>query len=617
LESLDLSFFEELKRRNVFRVGAAYVIAAWLILQFVGVLHDILTVPEWLGKTVLVSLIVGLPLALIFAWVFELTPSGIMREHEVARTASVRHQTGKKLDRVIIGVLTVALVYILLDKLVLEPLQDAELVEATRQSMAGAEVEPPTEPIAAESIDKSIAVLPFVNMSDDAGNEYFSDGISEELLNLLAGIPELRVIARTSSFAYKGKDVLIADVARELGVAYVLEGSVRKSGDQIRITAQLIRADDSSHLWSESYDRTLNDIFVIQDEIAATVVSHLKIKLLGPTPTVETTDTAAYSLYLRARYMHHQLTPDALDQSIAFYEEALAINPRYVAAWTGLAGAYPLRRFVGVDSKSNVLKRSRDAANKALELDPSNASAHAALGVIANVFDRDLAAAARHYQRALELEPANPEVLIVAIEMARALDRSSDAIAIGEYLGVINPVSPLVASNLGWSYLNAGQLDEAIELFQRSLNLSPGFIYSHMGIGWALLLRGEPESALTHMQLESVEWIRLTGLALTYYALGEESKSDAALTTLIDKYQQKFPVPIAWVFAYRGEADRSFEWLNRAVANDSQSQGLAVTLMSRAFDNLHDDPRWLPFLDRIGMSPAQLDAIEFNVTLPE
>ena len=269
-----MSFFIELKRRNVFKVTIAYAVMAWLVMQIAYVILNNVEAPGWVFHVILLMLGIGLLFAIFFAWAYELTPEGIKKEKDIDRTQSITHVTGRKLDFIIIGIMALALGYFAYDKLVLSAFREAAMTEAITMAVgeqAAAEQE------AAFENDKSIAVLPFVNMSDDAANEYFSDGISEELLNLLAQIPELRVIARTSSFAYKGKDVKIADIARELNVGHVLEGSVRKTGNQVRVTAQLIHAADSSHLWSESYDRTLDNIFTIQDEIAVAVVEKLKV----------------------------------------------------------------------------------------------------------------------------------------------------------------------------------------------------------------------------------------------------------------------------------------------------------------------------------------------------
>ena len=270
-----MSFFSELKRRNVFKVAAAYIIVGWLLLQVSDTLVPALHLPEWFHSGVAFLLIIGFPLAVIFAWAFEMTPDGLKREKEVDRSQSITRVTGQKLNNALIGMLVLALGYFVIDKFVLDPRRDAELVQNNQSEKlqeAGADVQG-----GEEFGNKSIAVLPFVNMSDDGANEYFSDGLSEELLNLLAKIPDLKVAARTSSFQFKGKTGDIESIATQLKVANVLEGSVRKSGNQVRITAQLIKADDGYHLWSETYDRTLENIFAVQDEIAAAVVDALKV----------------------------------------------------------------------------------------------------------------------------------------------------------------------------------------------------------------------------------------------------------------------------------------------------------------------------------------------------
>ena len=295
-----MSLFNELKRRNVFKVTIAYIVMAWLVMQVADVILNNVEAPAWVFHVILLLLGIGLPFSIFFAWAFELTPEGLKREHEVDRSQSITTQTGRKLDFLIIGVLVLALGYFAYDKFVLQPSRDAELVQATTETVTE---QVAAEPEASSESDKSIAVLPFVNMSDDASNEYFSDGISEELLNLLSKIPELRVISRTSAFSFKGKEIDIPTIAQQLNVAHILEGSVRKAGNQIRITSQLIDARSDTHLWSETYDRTLGDIFAIQDEIAGAVVDALKLTLLGDTPQVEQINPEAYALYLQARYV--------------------------------------------------------------------------------------------------------------------------------------------------------------------------------------------------------------------------------------------------------------------------------------------------------------------------
>src|SRR5215468_10331653 len=312
--------FTELKRRNVIRATILYLGAVWALAQGISQLGPSVGAPEWATRWFLVAAAIGFPFWIAFAWLYEFTPEGLKRESEIDPAASTTHHTGRKLNFAIIGVLTVAVVLLLTDRFVLRH----GVNETTSLPIP----------------EKSIAVLPFVNMSEDKANEFFSDGISEELLNLLSKVPQLQVAARTSSFSFKGKQIEIPEIARQLHVANVLEGSVRKSGDQLRITAQLVRAAEGYHVWSETYDRKLDDIFKIQDEIAGEVVKELKVKLLGAAPKVRTTDPKAYALYLQARELGRQNNAEAFAKSDALYRQALEIDPRYAPAWDELASNF-------------------------------------------------------------------------------------------------------------------------------------------------------------------------------------------------------------------------------------------------------------------------------------
>jgi len=607
-----MSFFSELQRRNVIRVAIAYIIVAWLVMQVSDVVISNITAPGWVFQVLMLFLAVGLPLAMIFAWAFELTPEGLKREHTVDRSHSITRTTGRKLDFVIIGVLMLALAYFAIDKFVLSADRDAALIEATTQSISDRAA---AEPESTDVSDKSIAVLPFVNMSDDEGNEYFSDGLSEELLNLLAKIPELRVTSRSSAFSYKGKDFKITDVGRELNVSHVLEGSVRKAGNQVRITAQLIDVSDDTHLWSETYDRSLENIFAIQDEIAAEVVARLKVTLLGDVPTVEETDPKAYALHLQARYLGNQQTAKSLEQSNAFYQEALAIDPDYAAAWNGLATNYTRQAGTGLRSFAEGYALAREASNRALTIDPTNAMAHANLAWIATYRDGDLVAAARYLNRAYTLEPDNPDITRIAAILSKSLGRIDESIALQNQVVALDPVNPIGHTNLGLAYLSANRPDDAIAAFRKALALSPERIGVQYSVGVALLLKGESEAALEAMQQESFVVFRLIGLSMALHALGRTAEADVVLTDLIEKYEQDAAYNIAYVMAFRGEADRAFEWLEKSAKYNDP--GLPEIPTEPLFANIHNDSRWLPFLYRIGKSPQQLDAIEFEVTLSE
>src|SRR2546430_13507985 len=463
--------------------------------------------------------------------------------------------------------------------------------------------------------EKSIAVLPFVNMSEDKANEYFSDGISEELLNLLAKIPQLQVTARTSSFAFKGKETGIPEIARTLHVAHVLEGSVRKAGNSVRITAQLIKAGTDTHLWSQTYDRKLDDIFAIQDEIAADVVKQLKITLLSVAPKTRTTDPEAYALYLQAVQLGRQNTAEAFQQSDALYRKALAIDPRYAPAWAELARNFGNETNQGLLPGKEGFAQAREAAVKALAIDPDYAPAHANLGWIAMNGDNDLAAAAKHYERALALDPADLNILGNGARLLASLGRLDEALALDEALVRRDPVNVTALSNLGLSQRMAGRLNAAIASFRTVLSLAPGSGGTHAQIGNALLLKGYAQGALAEIEQETSENWKTIGLPMAYHALGRKADSDAALAALIAKYEKDAPYNIASVYAFRGEADPAFAWLDKAV--EYGDTGLFEIVTENLVDKIHADPRWLPFLRKVGKAPEQLAKIEFKVTPPQ
>jgi TolB-like protein/Tfp pilus assembly protein PilF len=629
-----MSFFEELKRRNVARVAVLYVIASWLLLQVTDVLSSLLPVPEWAGSFVVMLLLLGFFPVMVFSWLYEMTPEGLKREKDIDRSQSVTPETGRKINVLIIVMLVLAIAAVVVDQLigqvspfvligvivllVVAAIVLARLVPFATPSAVLAEAtattaQPVTKP--AGSTRKAVAVLPFVNMSSDDEQEYFSDGLSEELLNLLTKIPELQVAARTSSFSFKGQDLEIQEIAKRLKVAHVLEGSVRKSGDRVRITAQLIQAEDGYHLWSETYDRTLDDIFAIQDEIAAEVVDQLRITLLGAAPTVRETDPGAYALVLQARHLTRQSTTGSWEQSVSLYKQALAIAPDYVPAWVGLANVYTRQSDKGLRPIEEGYGLAREAADKALNIDPDYARGHAMLGWIAMTHDRDLSLAARHYERALALAPTDNHILAGAALLCESLGHPDKAISLGEYVVARDPMNPARHYELAGFYRWSGRLDDSVASLRTTLTLSPDFMGAHFYIGLALLYKGELEAALASIKQSPHLGYRLMGLPLAHHALGQEAASEAAVAELIEKYAHGAAYDVAYIYAFRGETDRAFAWLAKAV--NQNDPGLSAITVEDLFSNIHSDPRWLPFLESIGKSPEQLAAIGFEVVLPE
>jgi len=583
-------FFAELKRRNVIRAAILYLGAVWALAQGIAQLGPSVGAPDWTTRWFLVAAAIGFPFWIAFAWFYEFTPEGLKRESEIEASSITRH-TGRKLDFTIIGVLTVAVVLLLTDRFVLRHVDETTVAPIT---------------------ENSIAVLPFVNMSEDRANEYFSDGISEELLNLLTKVPQLQVAARTSSFSFKGRQVEIPEIGRQLHVANVLEGSVRKSGDQVRITAQLIRAGEGFHLWSETYDRKLDDIFKIQDEIAAEVVKQLKVRLLGAAPTVRQTDPKGYMLYLQAVQLGRQNTPEAFTQSDGLYRQVLEIDSRYAPAWRELSRNFTNEADAGLLSNSEGYARAREAGEKALAIDPNYASAHSGLGWIA-MANHDFVNAAKHFERALALDSNDLSVLGNSAAFLQAMGRLEEALAIQQALVRRDPVNVTALYNLGYTQRVMGQYDAAIVTYRRVLGLSPGYASAHYQICIAMLLKNDASAALAEIEQENNEPSRLIGLPMVYHALGRKAESRNALATLIARFEKDWSYNIAQVYAFGEEADKAFEWLDKAVAY--HDPGLSDIVRENLFDNIHSDLRWVPFLRKVGLAPEQLAGIQFKVTL--
>ncbi len=396
-----MSFFNELKRRNVFKVAAAYVIVGWLIMQAGEVMAPALNLPEWVNSLLAFFLILGFPLALFFAWAFEMTPEGLKKEKDVDRSQSITQVTGQKLNNVIIGILVLALGYFAIDKFVLQP------QVATEPSIASEEIV--TDEAAEEH---SIAVLPFVDMSANSDNEYFSDGLSEELLNILAKIKDLRVAGRTSSFAFKGKDDDLRNIGEKLNVNTILEGSVRKDDkrNRVRITAQLVNVEDGYHMWSETYDRELDDIFAIQDEIAHKVAQAMRITLLGEDEArleqVASTEINVYDLYLKGLQGLNESGFVSLDRAVTLFQEALTLDPSYKPAKIGLVNSWIQMAVTGAISQQQALDRGMPLLEQVLEEQPQNSAARIHMATL-KVFEGDNAAAEKEFIAALDDEPRN------------------------------------------------------------------------------------------------------------------------------------------------------------------------------------------------------------------
>lgn len=477
-----MSLFNELKRRNVFRVAIAYIVTAWLLLQVADVVLNNIDAPGWVFKAFMLALGIGLPIAIVFAWAFEITPEGLKKDREVDRSKSIANQTGRKLDRVIMTILAMALGYLIVDKVFLT--SDPAPVQANTPATGTAG----SETAATAESERSIAVLPFVNMSSDPEQEYFSDGISEELLNVLAQFRDLRVAARTSSFQFKGENLDIGKIAKQLNVAHVLEGSVRKSGTRLRITAQLIKADDGFHLWSETYDRELNDVFAIQDEIAAAIGDALEAELgLGasvglkhPPTVMPAANTQAYEAFLLGRQLIHQRGREALEDAVRHLERSLRLDANYAPAHAQLAIATILllesASTYGDLSMAEVTRRATPHIALAFELSPELDAAYAARGLMA-LQTRDWQQAVADTRKALEINASYTDAMNWQQIALSNLSRYRESSELQAEMLEVDPLSVIARLNHANRFMFRGEPQKAHEVADQLFAQSPWASY--------------------------------------------------------------------------------------------------------------------------------------------
>ncbi len=452
-------------------------------------------------------------------------------------------------------------------------------------------------------IASSIAVLPFSDMSPEKNQQYFSDGLAEELLNHLAKTPGLRVAARTSSFQFRDQSADHAGIGRKLDVATILEGSVRKEGKRVRISAELVKADDGFQLWSNTYDRDLNDVFAVQDDIARAITGELKLRLLNTHSTdvpQRGISPEAYNAYLQGRYFYERRTHDDLNRAYDYFQQAVKLDPNYARAWSALAWVL-IARAENAEGASfeQGYRDGRMAAERALQLDPGLAEAHAAIGRIKRGYDWDWAGADAAFQKALALEPQNSAVLLGASSLQASLGHIDDAVALNRRAVEIDPLSVVAHVSLGMHAYYAGHQDQAIDAFQKSLAISPEGPEAHYLLGLVYLARSQPQQALAEFGKIPAGSERSVGEALAYSALGRKTEADAALQKLINDYHEQAAYQIAEVYAFRGDADHSFQWLEFARAH--RDAGLASVKGDPLLKNLYKDPRYAAFVKKMGL----------------
>lgn len=589
-----MSFFDELKRRNVLRVAAAYIVASWLVIQVVETLFPVFGFSDAAIRGVVIVLAVCLIPVLILAWAFELTPEGLKLERDIHSEAITQPQSSRKLDSMIMLVLALALGYFALDKFVLDPARDEEFLEEMKKDIR-------SDALLESFGDKSIAVLPFVDMSPNKDQEYMSDGIAEELLNLLAKVPELRVVSRSSAFAFKGKGINIPDIASQLDVVYVLEGSVRQAGDQLRITAQLIEAGTDTHLWSETYDRKLENIFQIQDDISAKVVEQLKITLLGEAPRSQQIDEQAYRMALQARYFWNRRAEGDADAALELYKHALELAPEYAPAWAGISVVYSDRADKGKIPREEGIALSRRAAERAYELDPNLADAQIRMG---QWWGRsgEYAKQRKAYETALELEPNNPTALSVMGNVYANLGDFQKAIALHEQAEAIDPLGALWPGMLCGLYVQVGRIEDAENAARRAYDRS-GRISTYLGrMAYIYSIQGRHEDVLRLLEDRTEDWAKegfflaatYLHMAIAYHHAGrleEAGEMADKLDALDDRYESLW---FTALYAMQGDLDTAFAWFEKASKefprHDVEYEPYLRTMMS--------DPRWESALAR-------------------
>ena len=529
-----MSIVQELKRRNVIKVAVAYVVVAWLLIEVTATTFPILQLPDWSVTLITVFILIGFPLALILAWAFEITPEGIKLEKDVERSASTTHITGRNIDYIIIAALILALGFFAFDKFVLDPSRDAKREEAIAKLER-------SEALAESTSENSIAVLPFTNLSPDPANQYFSDGMTEELISKLSRVKDLQVTARTSVARFKGTDKDIREIGAELGVRYVLEGSVRKAGDRVRITAQLIDATTGFHVWSDDFNGTLKDVFAAQEETALKIVEALHLAL---SPTEEaavrqryTENPDAYDAYLQGWALLESFNPGIdgsakIDIALQHFEQALALDSDYALALAGLATVESFYFWIGVGTDDNLV-RAEQYAGRALALEPRLSEAHVVVGDI-HAFRDQWAAAIAAYRYAIRLDPQN---YVAWEELAWALNHVDppEPVAAEQAAREALRLAPTFLYNyqqLGDALVIQGRYEEASEALEQALRINPAFLVGIRTLGEIRLAQGQYDKALA--RFETVREIRqslrlLADIATAHAGLGNE---DQALATL-------------------------------------------------------------------------------------
>jgi TolB-like protein len=571
------NFFAELKRRNVYKVAIAYAVVAWLLMQIATQVFPFLEIPNWAIRLVIMLIVIGFPIALVIAWAFELTPEGLKRTESADELPKKTAPNRAWIYVVIIaGAISASLFFF------------GRYTATSKQS------------VSAELPDKSIAVLPFENLSRDPDNAYFADGIQDEILARLSKIADLKVISRTSTQKYKSAPDNLREIAKQLGVSNILEGSLQKAADQVRVNVQLINALNDAHLWAEAYDRKLTDIFAVESEIAKTIADTLQAKLSGSEQHAiaaqPTENTEAHQLYLKGRYLWNRRTGENLKKALAYFEQAAEKDQHYALAYSGMADSCILIPFYSAGTPQDYLPRARAAAQKAVELDDTLAEAHTSLAYVFYV-DFENAHSMKEFERAIEL---NPNYAMAhhwyGGNLLNALGRFDQAIAEEKRALELDPVSPIISTTLGSVYTLARRYDESIAQLRDTVEMHPEFYWGHRFLGRVLELKGATGEAITEYRKAfelNDDPVVLAMLAHAKVSVGKQDEVRQILGQLTEEAKTRY-VP-AYAFAVihlaLGEKDQALDWLEKA-ARDHDGLYSTFFKVDPYLDPLRGDPRF-------------------------
>ena len=594
------NFFAELKRRNVYKVAVAYAVVAWLVIQVSSTVLPTFHAPEWVVQTLVVLVALGFPIALVIAWAFEATPEGIKRtEVADAMPAAARQKKHAWIYIVVIGGgISVGLFFV----------GRYSAMRNAAPRPASAELRRGEQSEAAAVAPKSIAVLPFDNLSRDPDNAYFCEGVQDEILTRLAKVADLKVISRTSTQHFKSTPDNLPQIAKQLGVAHILEGSVQKAADQVRVNVQLINAASDAHLWAESFDRKLTDIFAVESDIAKTIADTLQAKLTGSEKIsiakVPTANTEAYELYLKGRFFWNKRTGADLKRAIDYFNQAIAKDPNYALAYAGLADSYTLLSVFSAASPQDSIPQARAAAKKALELDNTLAEAHASSGRILSGYDYDFERAIAEFERAIQLNPnyatsyhwISNGPLTARGEFDRAITEGKRAVE-------LDPLSMVDNADLGQIYFYARRYDEAISQVGKAIEIDPHSYLAHYYLGQIYQLQGHLTEAIAEYQ-KAVELDddpqALAFLGQAQARIGQHDKAQEILSRMTEEAKSRYvsAYSFALMFIALGDKERAIDALERAYREGAANDIITIRV-DPMLDDLHGDPRFEALAEKI------------------